>query len=524
MGPHGPNLVAALPPARGARARSRSSPAAPPTATCRCSSSDAAAAGQVRSRVRDPPPALRARAARHLAARVRLPPRRAVATRRWIPRLPRSRAAGIEELLAAARASTTSSSTRHLLAGGTAARRLRRPLRRRCTTWCATTARPAPALEHLPYRPYRVGAGGRRSPASDAIPSTAIQVWSGEHGYPGDGAYLDFHKKRFPGGHRYWARHPSQGRSRPQAALRSRGRRRRARPSMPRHFVGLVERTLLEKRRDRQQAPPVRVRDVRHRAVRPLVVRGPALRRRGARPLRDARWHRGHLGRAHARAPAAAASRSRCPRARGATAAATRCGSTTRTALDLAARACRRDPLRAPGRAPRPRTPVARAAARAAARPGRARAAAARGLRLAVPDHHLLGARLRRAAASPSTPRTSSASPRSPSAARRRRLAVRGRRRSSPRASGATRCSPTSTGAATRDRAPRRLARSRDAPTRGAGPAARACTPGSARGARLEQRARAIRRRPPGRPPSVEEAVLGVPVREQLAVRSRTTR
>jgi len=29
-------------------------------------------------------------------------------------------------------------------------------------------------------------------------------VWSGEWGYPGDGNYLDFHKKHFPGGHRYW--------------------------------------------------------------------------------------------------------------------------------------------------------------------------------------------------------------------------------------------------------------------------------------------------------------------------------
>jgi 1,4-alpha-glucan branching enzyme len=29
-------------------------------------------------------------------------------------------------------------------------------------------------------------------------------VWSGEWGYPGDGWYLDFHKKHFPGGHRYW--------------------------------------------------------------------------------------------------------------------------------------------------------------------------------------------------------------------------------------------------------------------------------------------------------------------------------
>lgn len=35
-------------------------------------------------------------------------------------------------------------------------------------------------------------------------PRTSVQVWSGDHGYPGDGNYLDFHKKKFPGGHRYW--------------------------------------------------------------------------------------------------------------------------------------------------------------------------------------------------------------------------------------------------------------------------------------------------------------------------------
>ena len=29
-------------------------------------------------------------------------------------------------------------------------------------------------------------------------------MWSGDHGYPGDGDYLEFHKKKFPGGHRYW--------------------------------------------------------------------------------------------------------------------------------------------------------------------------------------------------------------------------------------------------------------------------------------------------------------------------------
>jgi len=33
---------------------------------------------------------------------------------------------------------------------------------------------------------------------------TGIQVWSGVHGYPGDPAYLEFHKKHWPGGHRYW--------------------------------------------------------------------------------------------------------------------------------------------------------------------------------------------------------------------------------------------------------------------------------------------------------------------------------
>jgi len=35
-------------------------------------------------------------------------------------------------------------------------------------------------------------------------PDTGVVVWSGEHGYPGDGAYLEFHKKHFPGGLRYW--------------------------------------------------------------------------------------------------------------------------------------------------------------------------------------------------------------------------------------------------------------------------------------------------------------------------------
>jgi len=57
------------------------------------------------------------------------------------------------------------------------------------------------------YRPYYADAPDRRG-AHVAFftrdPRTGIQVWSGEHGYPGDAKYLEFHKKRWPGGHRYW--------------------------------------------------------------------------------------------------------------------------------------------------------------------------------------------------------------------------------------------------------------------------------------------------------------------------------
>ena len=60
------------------------------------------------------------------------------------------------------------------------------------------------------YHPYYVeGTSGESGPAAPTSvfprdPRTGIQVWSGELGYPGDGNYLDFHKKRWPGGHRYW--------------------------------------------------------------------------------------------------------------------------------------------------------------------------------------------------------------------------------------------------------------------------------------------------------------------------------
>ncbi len=35
-------------------------------------------------------------------------------------------------------------------------------------------------------------------------PKSSVQVWSADYGYPGDGAYLEFHRKKGQGGLRYW--------------------------------------------------------------------------------------------------------------------------------------------------------------------------------------------------------------------------------------------------------------------------------------------------------------------------------
>lgn len=61
--------------------------------------------------------------------------------------------------------------------------------------------------ERSPYEVYLVSSNpAKKKPVAifTRDPNTTIQVWSGEHGYPGDGNYLEFHKKSFPGGHRYW--------------------------------------------------------------------------------------------------------------------------------------------------------------------------------------------------------------------------------------------------------------------------------------------------------------------------------
>ena len=62
-------------------------------------------------------------------------------------------------------------------------------------------------IQKQPYRPYLVNSSGEpKRPVAVFVrdPQTGLQVWSGEVGYPGDGYYLDFHKKHFPSGLRFW--------------------------------------------------------------------------------------------------------------------------------------------------------------------------------------------------------------------------------------------------------------------------------------------------------------------------------
>ena len=56
------------------------------------------------------------------------------------------------------------------------------------------------------YRPYFADGPDRDAQVAffTRDPRTSAQVWSGDQGYPGDGNYLEFHKKRWPGGNRYW--------------------------------------------------------------------------------------------------------------------------------------------------------------------------------------------------------------------------------------------------------------------------------------------------------------------------------
>src|SRR5437867_5785372 len=56
-----------------------------------------------------------------------------------------------------------------------------------------------------PNEPYAVSASRRRKVAALArVARSCVLVWSADYGYPGDGAYLEFHRKHGTEGLRYW--------------------------------------------------------------------------------------------------------------------------------------------------------------------------------------------------------------------------------------------------------------------------------------------------------------------------------
>ncbi len=127
---------------------------------------------------------------------------------RWLPPtaqeiLPAAERAGIEQFLSEAGIGYFFVDT-HMLRGGTPLGTYwdRFPALRQIYEQFAAHYR-AEQAERTPYRAYRVPA-----PAPLAVfardPATTLQVWSGEHGYPGDARYLEFHKMRYPGRLRYW--------------------------------------------------------------------------------------------------------------------------------------------------------------------------------------------------------------------------------------------------------------------------------------------------------------------------------
>jgi len=116
---------------------------------------------------------------------------------------------------------------------------------------------PAPRGDRSPYRIYRtkVGAGDATLSVLTRDPRTTNQVWSRSKGYPGDGAYLDFHKRHEPSGHRYWSvTAPSVAMAR--KAPYEPGRARERAEEHARHFVWLLGETMREAR-ERDPAPVV---------------------------------------------------------------------------------------------------------------------------------------------------------------------------------------------------------------------------------------------------------------------------
>ena len=103
-------------------------------------------------------------------------------------------------------------------------------------------------VEKSPYEVYLAASAVEDRPPVAVFgrdERTGIQVWSGEQGYPGDGWYLDFHKKHFPGGHRYW-RVTSAKSDLSSKLIYEPGRAAERVPENADHFCGLVHELLAQ--------------------------------------------------------------------------------------------------------------------------------------------------------------------------------------------------------------------------------------------------------------------------------------
>ncbi len=112
---------------------------------------------------------------------------------------------GIEELLAMHGLEYFVADS-HLIAAGTPMFLYRDYVPRKGEIAGAPGDAPPTAERRSPYMTYRVASRGGAASAVAFFrdPKTTLQVWSREHGYPGEYSYLEFHKKHFPGGLRFW--------------------------------------------------------------------------------------------------------------------------------------------------------------------------------------------------------------------------------------------------------------------------------------------------------------------------------
>jgi 1,4-alpha-glucan branching enzyme len=96
-----------------------------------------------------------------------------------------------------------------------------------------------------PYVPYHVASRGGSGSAIAFIrdPKTTLQVWSRDHGYPGEFHYLEFHKKHHPGGLRFWRITDTRGDLGSKAIYNPKIAAEKV-ALQASHFVGLVKETL----------------------------------------------------------------------------------------------------------------------------------------------------------------------------------------------------------------------------------------------------------------------------------------